>query len=142
MTNKLFFLFCVFLATTTPIWAQFPYEEIIFAGKVIKISPGPFVVSGDIPSYGLVKYKITKIYVGKYDKEEIVVDHLILTGNELDNIKPGNKVKITVHKSKSIALRINFHGIRETSEAIEFYYLARGTITRVKRSQFRARLTR
>jgi hypothetical protein len=39
---------------------------------------------------------------GDYDQSEIIVDHLILAGNELEGVHAGSKVRLVLLKSKTI----------------------------------------
>lgn len=99
-------------------------DEVVFIGTVKRVSPGPVVLSGDIPSYRLVKYRINRVLVGEFFTRDIVVDHLILTGRELDGVKVGDKLKVRVRKVTSIDVRTNFTGIRERAEKVETYFIA------------------
>ena len=80
---------------------------------VLRVGPNPGWVSGDTAVFRLVKYRIRQICGGDYGDPEIVVDHLVLTGTELDGIKVGDKVCIVVRKSETIPARYNAKGIRE-----------------------------
>jgi hypothetical protein len=115
----------MFVISANFISGQETKGNIVFTGIVMAISPSEPILSGDIPSYRLVKYKVEKVYSGRYEKREIVVDHLVLTGEELKNIKVGDKVKVVVCKSKSIDARLDVEGIRSKSEIIKFYYIAK-----------------
>jgi hypothetical protein len=97
---------------------------IVFEGTVLKVSP-PVAVSGRISAYRLVKYRVEKVCRGKYGKADIVVDHLILTGKELEGLEVGHRVWLTVDKVKKISPQYNAEGIRDKSEAVADFYIAR-----------------
>jgi len=61
---------------------------------------------------------------GDYTGSEIVVDHLMMSGRELEGLKVGNVVCVTVEKRKKLFGRWNARGIREPSEVINIFYRA------------------
>ena len=97
-------------------------EELIFEGTVLKIAP-PVPASGFAAFYRLAKYRVERVCRGRYAKSEIVVDHLSLTTNELNAIKVGDRVCVSVEPSKKIFARFNVKGIREESERIKIFYI-------------------
>lgn len=103
-------------------------KELTFEGTVLQIGPSVFQ-SGRASSYQLVKYRIERICKGNYKHQEIVVDHLILSGKELDGIKVGDKLFVTVRKAKKINPRYNVPGLREPSESISNFYIG-GTVSK------------
>src|SRR5262245_42752544 len=98
-------------------------ETLAFEGLVSQIGPDPGYLSGGLPAYQLVKYRIQRIVSGRYEGREIVVDHLILTGKELEGIKVGARVRVTVRASEKIDLRVNAKGIRKASQVVKVFYI-------------------
>lgn len=98
-------------------------ETLVFEGIVSRIGPDPGYLSGGLPAYQLVKYRIERIILGRYEGREIVVDHLILTGKELEGIKVGDRICVTVGASERIDLRVNAKGIRKVSQAVKTFYI-------------------
>lgn len=128
MIPKLLLSLGVYLCLATVITGQEASREIEFVGRVIAISPGPVTVSGDLPSYRLVKYRILKMISGNYSPSEIVVDHPIITGKELRTVKVGKYLKVAVLPSETIDLRINADGLRDSTETVELFYIARRAV--------------
>jgi hypothetical protein len=100
----------------------FTDEKLVFEGKILKIA-SPVPASGQFAFYRLAKYRIERVCRGRYDGSEIVVDHLSLTTKELDGIRIGDRVCVTVRPSKRIFTRTNVEGIREESEKIKVFYI-------------------
>lgn len=100
-----------------------PSEDIVFVGVVERIAPDTRILSGDIAVYRLVKYKIEKVCGGKFAENEIVVDHLVLDGNELKGVQVGDRVRVAVKKSKSVLMRFDAKGIREPSERVKVFFV-------------------
>lgn len=107
-------------------------EMLTFEGVVLRVGPHPGYLSGILPAYQLVKYRIERIIAGRYEGKEIVVDHLILTGNELEEIKIGDRVCITVRASDEIGIRRNVKGIRKASQVVKIFYIG-GKVSLSKR---------
>jgi len=101
-----------------------PKAEIVFEATVLKIGP-PVPTSGRISAYRLVKYRVQKVCQGQYDRKEIIVDHLVLTGKELEGIEIGERVWLTVGIMKSISPRYDAEGIRDKSKRVTAFYIAR-----------------
>ena len=98
-------------------------QGISFQGTLLALSPNPGPVSGGIAAYQLAKYRVVRVCLGQLDSQEIVVDQLILTGDELDSLKVGDTVCVLAHRSNKILSRWNYPGIREESDPVETYYL-------------------
>jgi hypothetical protein len=98
-------------------------NALAFEGVVLRIGPDPGYLSGSIPAYQLVKYHIERVITGRYEGKEIVVDHLILTGKELEGIKVGARVRVIVRASEKIGLRVNAIGIRKASQVVKVFYI-------------------
>lgn len=75
--------------------------------------------------YQLAKYKVISVCQGEYDQQEIIVDHLILSGDELDNFRPGDRVRLVIKKSDTIFNRFNEEGFRNASDKVETFYIGR-----------------
>jgi hypothetical protein len=98
-------------------------EMLVFEGIVSRIGPAPGRISGDVLAYQLVKYRVERIITGHYKSKEIVVDHLIITGKELEGIKIGDRVCVTVRASEKVDLRVNAKGIRNASQVVKIFYV-------------------
>jgi hypothetical protein len=60
---------------------------------------------------------------GFYNENSIVVDHLILTGNELDRLKIGKKVCVAVRKENEIGHRYDDEILRKFSDEVKIFYI-------------------
>lgn len=118
----LLLVFC-FLGTTTRGLEKLKTEAIVFEGTVLRFAPEPAWVSGNTAVYRLVKYRVERVCGGRYADAEIVVDHLILNGKELEGIKVGDKVCVSVDKTNKIFARYNEKGIREPSDVVKVFYI-------------------
>lgn len=101
--------------------------KLSFEGTVMKIGP-PIFRSGFVTAYRLVKYRVERVCTGSYQQAEIVVDHLVLTGKELDGVNVGDRVYVTLKKAKKISPRYNVAGIREASDKLNVFYIG-GTVS-------------
>lgn len=99
-------------------------KDLVFEGTVLQIAP-PVPASGVFAFYRLAKYRVERVCRGRYTKSEIVVDYLSLSTKELDAIKVGDRVCVSVEPSKKILTRTNVEGIREKSEKIKIFYIGR-----------------
>jgi hypothetical protein len=99
-------------------------ELIVFQGRVIKRDHDLRDKSGGDLVYRLVKYKVERLCEGDYTGSQIVVDHLMMSGDELTGLKVGDVVCLTVEKQKKISPRWNVRGIREPSEVVNMFYRA------------------
>jgi hypothetical protein len=95
---------------------------LVFEGTVLQIAP-PVAPSGVFANYRLAKYRVERVCRGHYEQPEVIVDHLSLTARELDGIKIGDRVCVSVELSKEIFVRTNVEGIREESERVETFYI-------------------
>ena len=90
---------------------------------VQKIGDAPGVGSGFHAVYQFAKYKVTSICEGEYDQQEIIVDHMMLEGNELDRFRPGDNVRLVIERSNTIFTRNNEDGFRNASHKVEVFYI-------------------
>jgi hypothetical protein len=98
-------------------------RNLVIDGIVQKIGTAPGVGSGDLAIYQFAKYRVTSVCEGEYDQQEIIVDHIILEGNELDRFRPGDKVRLVIKKSNTIFTRNNEDGFRNASDKVEVFYI-------------------
>ena len=98
-------------------------QNMVLEGIVEKIGNAPGVGSGFHAVYQFAKYRVTLVCEGEYDQQHIVVDHLMLYGNELDAIRPGDRVRIVIEKSKTIFNRNNEEGFRNSDDKVEVFYI-------------------
>jgi hypothetical protein len=114
-------IFCL----NVQVGAQNPsVEDIVFEGIVERIAPDSGVVSGNLAVYRLSQYRVRQVCKGRYRGSRIVVDHLILTGKELEEIKVGDQVCVSVKRSNKILARFNSNGIRRPTERVNIFYIA------------------
>jgi hypothetical protein len=107
-----------------------PNNILVFEGTLEKLAPDVGILSGGIAVYRLAKYRIETICQGDYDEKEIVVDHLILSGNEFADIKIGDRVCVTVQVADKVLARYNADGIRSPSDVIKTFYVGVDGVTR------------
>ena len=97
-------------------------KDLVFEGTVLNIAPS-VPASGVFAFYRLAKYRVERVCRGRYTRSKIVVDHLSLSTKELDAIKVGDRVCLSVKPSQKIFTRTNVEGIREKSEKIKTFYI-------------------
>jgi hypothetical protein len=89
-------------------------------GTVVAIGPRE-PASGIIASYRLAKLKVDAVCRGHYTGDEMVVDCLVLVGNELDTLVVGEKVFVTVEPRRKLLSRFNVPGFRDVSDTVPMY---------------------
>ena len=72
---------------------QSPSDYLALDAVVEKIGKAPGVGVDFTRCTSLQKYRVISVCQGEYDQREIIVDHLILSGDELDNFRPGDRVR-------------------------------------------------
>ncbi|HYX72780.1 MAG TPA: hypothetical protein VE732_08415 [Nitrososphaera sp.] len=97
-------------------------NAIVFEGTIMQIGPPDTVSEAVFTGYRLAKYRVERVCKGKYKKAEIIVDHFVLTGKELNGLSVGDKVYVTVKKMKKID-RNNAVGIREVTDVVDVFYV-------------------
>lgn len=96
--------------------------SLAFEGTVLKL--GPRVPgSGVMAFYRLAKYRVERVSSGHYSGSEIVVDHVSMTGDELETLRIGDRVCVSVLESNKIFSVSRVPGIREESERVELFYI-------------------
>jgi hypothetical protein len=100
-----------------------PQSELVLAATVERVGQNPGVSSGVLKIYQLAKYRVVGVCRGTYNEKEIVVDHLLVTGDELRSLHVGDKVYLTLQPSKTIEMRVNEEGLRSTSENVGTFYI-------------------
>lgn len=113
------------------IGARAKLKPIIVEGTVLAISPviGEATPSGLVPHYRLVKYRVERVCRGKYGGDDIVIDHSITDeGDELKDVKVGDRVYVLFHKWKNEGDVRTYKGIREATEGLKHVYRAAGVI--------------
>jgi hypothetical protein len=116
-------LFMFFFNTQGQITYQKNSEVLVFQGEVEIIGPSPKSVSGVIEVYQLVKYKVDRVVIGNFDGKEIIVDHLLLDGKELKQLKVGKKVCVQLRKSKEIGQEYVDEVLRKFSDEVNIFYI-------------------
>lgn len=97
--------------------------NLVLEGTVEKIGVSPGVGSGGFAVYQFAKYRVNAVCEGEYGSQQIVVDHLLLRGNELDRFRPGDRVRLTIKKSNKIFTRNNEDGFRNANDKVEVFYI-------------------
>jgi len=97
-------------------------QTLVIDAFVEKIGAAPKVGSGVRAVYQFAKYNVTQVCKGEYRQQDIVVDHLMLDGNELDAFRPGDRVRLVIQQSKTILTRNNEDGFRNARDKVEFFY--------------------
>lgn len=98
-------------------------QTLVMDAFVERIGAAPGVGSGVRAVYQLAKYNVTQVCEGEYNQQDIVVDHLMLYGDELDGFRPGDKVRLVAKKSNTIFTRNNEDGFRNAHDKVEVYYI-------------------
>jgi len=88
------------------------------------------MLSGRLAVYRLAKYRVERVCAGDYNAKEIVVDHLILSGKELEDISVGDQVCLTLKISDKIAAKYDAEGIRNSTDTVKTFYVAHDVIRR------------
>lgn len=98
---------------------------LVFEGTVVRIGKAPKILCGVVSPYRLAEYRVERVYDGKYDKREIVVDHLFCSFDVLSDLQPGDKVLIVVDTQKKMLERSNDGEIRKDTDRVTSFYVAR-----------------
>jgi hypothetical protein len=98
-------------------------HNLVIEAVVEKIGAAPGVGSGVRAVYQFAKYKVIQVCEGEYNQQDIVVDHIMLHGDELDGFRPGDRVRLVVQKSKTIFTRNNEDGFRNARDKVEVFYI-------------------
>lgn len=98
-------------------------QNLVIEAFVEKTGAAPGVGSGGRAVYQFAKYNVTQVCEGEYHLQDIVVDHIMLEGNELDRFRPGDKVRLVIKKSNTIFTRNNEDGFRSASDKVEIFYI-------------------
>jgi hypothetical protein len=107
MRNSFFlvlFLLCFSISVKTEISHNpinsYTKWDIIIMGTVKKLGKPPLFVSGISKVCQLAEYNVDKVCIGEFAGQDIMVEHLILTGKELNGVEEGDKVLIMVQKPR------------------------------------------
>jgi hypothetical protein len=74
---------------------------LVVTAKVVNIGENPRQISGSMAVvYWLASYEIVEVIKGHPSKAEISVAHLVLKGNELENIRAGDRVLLCLNENK------------------------------------------
>ena len=98
-------------------------QNLVLEGTVEKIGVSPGIGSGGFAVYQFAKYRVSSVCEGDFDQQQIIVDHLLLHGNELDGLRPGDRVHLIVKKSDKIFTRNNEDGFRNANDKVEVFYI-------------------
>ena len=98
-------------------------SPLVIAAIVEAIGKHPGATSVRFEIYQLAKYKVVTVCAGTYEQKEIVVDHLLISGDELMSLHAGDKVYLTLSTSKTLPTRSNEEGFRTPSQTVETFYI-------------------
>jgi hypothetical protein len=73
----------------------------------------------------LAEYRVERVYEGKYEKREIVVDHPFCSFEVLSDLQPGDKVLIVADLQTKMLERSNDGEIRKDGDRLATFYVAR-----------------
>jgi hypothetical protein len=108
----------------------------VFEGTVIRLAQ-PTPAGGVLAVYRPAKCRVERVCKGKIEGREIVVDHYIITGKELDGVGVGDRISVAVYEADGVRTRWDVEGIRGTSDAVKMFYVG-GGVAPVKPSPCRA----
>ena len=97
---------------------------LLFEGTIEKMAPDLGMLSGVITVYRPVRYRVEKVCRGEYKEKLIVVDHLILSGKELEGLSVGDRVCVSVTASDKIITRYDAEGIRNPSDIVKTFFVS------------------
>lgn len=118
------FLVCVATLSIKCDSKQEPAQSpLVIAAIVERIGKHPGTASGRYELYQLAKYRVVTVCSGTYQQNEIVVDHLLVSGDELMSLHIGDKVYLRLSTSKTIPMRSNDEGFRTASQPVETFYI-------------------
>jgi hypothetical protein len=95
----------------------------MFTGRVVRIAP-KLPASGTVTNYRLAKYEVLKVAEGIYKSPFIVVDQIVMRGDELQSLSPGDTVCVIVRRKPDLSPRFYAHGIRSKNERVDWFYVA------------------
>lgn len=109
---------------------------IIIEGTILDMSPviGQGRPSGIFPHYRLVKYKVDRVCKGKYKGDEIVIDHVVVSGDELKDQKVGDKVYALAWRGNKGGTIHTYRGIRDSTKGLKYVYRGGGVLPAVSPS--------
>jgi len=100
------------------------YHLMTFEGTLLKYSPHPKILCGDLFVHQVAKYRVDRVLSGKYVGDEIVVDHPACDGNVFENAPVGSRVRITVRVWREYLHTTTYPGIRDEQTAPKVWYVA------------------
>jgi hypothetical protein len=125
MKNLILIFFALLVLTSGQLLGQKAIKKkdfIIIEGTILKMS-SPVRPAHFVTRYRLIKYKVNRVCKGKFDNEEIVIDHHIFFGDEDKDVKIGDKVYVAFNPSRTIPARFNSPEIRDSKEQISKFYI-------------------
>jgi hypothetical protein len=76
---------------------------LVVMAEVMNIEGHPIgPPSGIVASYRFASYSVIEVIKGQFAKKKINVAHLILTGNELEELRVGDKVLLCLNKPQNV----------------------------------------
>jgi hypothetical protein len=114
----------VFSASDVHVQGRGRTRLITFEGTLLKYSPHSKIACGVMFIHQVAKYRVDRVLSGKYDGDEIVVDHPACGGNVFENIPVGSRVRITVRVLRTYHVTTGHPGIREGEQPPKIWYVA------------------
>jgi hypothetical protein len=72
--------------------------QLIVISRTVSIGENPRMISGRSAVYWLASYEIVEVIKGRPSKTQIGVAHLVMKGNELENLRIGDKVLLCLKR--------------------------------------------
>jgi hypothetical protein len=106
-------------------------RPLTFEGTLIAYSPHSRIACGVLYIHQVARYRVDKVLVGKYEGNEIVVDHPACRGDVFKDIPVGTRVRITARIWRKYLVVTMHPGIRE-EENPKIFYVAEVPPTKMK----------
>ena len=98
-------------------------SPLVIAAVLEGLGQHPGATSGSRQIFQLAKYRVVAVCSGTLDQKEIVVDHLLVSGDELQSLRVGDKVYLSLGRSNTISWRFDEDGFRSPSEKVDTFFI-------------------
>lgn len=98
-------------------------SQLVIAAIVEGLGKHPGASSGFRQIFQLAKYRVVAVCSGTLNEKEIVVDHLLVSGDELQSIHVGDKVYLSLGRSETIGWRFDEEGFRSPLDKVDVFYI-------------------
>ncbi len=105
---------------------QADYEPLVFEGVLAETSPLPAieVSCGVVAPMVLFWYDVNKVYVGSYDKKQILVGHLACGKSGIHDLHQGDVVVVVAKRVRRSPEEIDPQGMRKLGPYPNRFYIA------------------